>query len=627
MLHLLSAVATYVFFKEREPVDLPTVSTLLLVVPGVSITLKNYLQLGTGLTSTTACIQSFFAFYAVLLGCMMAYRLSSLHPLSRYPGPFLCKVTKLWIIWLAYRGKLHLYYKSLHDLYGPIVRIGPNDLSINEKKLIPFILGSRGMPKGPIWDARRNRQLGRDREYHAVIDVRDLNIHAQLRRRWNEAFSSEPLKDYHDILFGRVEQLCDHLEELCAEAPSGVATFDLAKWISFFAFDFMGDMAFGGGFELMRNQDSEGIWQGMEKGLTNQSIIQHALWVAVTFQSIPFFSSGMRQFARFAMDQARRRISAEVKRKDLFYHLYEARADPSDTSSYEAQLSAAVTDSTLIIIAGSDTSASVMSSVMSLLLRHPHTHRRLIDELESAFPNIDCDDRRIIEVEKLPKLHYLNAVINEAMRLLPPVPSSIQRGPPKGSGGKMLGDDIFIPEGTGVIVPPYCLHRDPRYFSPLPDSFIPERWLGGASASSSGASSGASCSATTCTSPSAPTSNSRPSSVDSLDGSGSQVSSSPTTTTFVDGEQYIFHTDREAFIPFSYGPANCAGKPLALLEVRYVIAHLVTRFDFLGTEKATWEDGLEDRFVFTKGPLHVGMQSRSRSSPGFVRPAHSQSTT
>jgi hypothetical protein len=53
-----------------------------------------------------------------------------------------------------------------------------------------------------------------------------------------------------------------------------------------------------------------------------------------------------------------------------------------------------------------------MSSVMSLLLRHPHAHRRLAEELEEAFPAIDCDDRRIIEVEKLQNLHYLNAVMS-----------------------------------------------------------------------------------------------------------------------------------------------------------------------------------------------------------------------
>ncbi|KAJ2936367.1 hypothetical protein H1R20_g726, partial [Candolleomyces eurysporus] len=124
MLHILSAVAVYVFFKEREPVDLPTILTLLVAVPSASITLKNYLNLVNPPLFGTSCLQSFFAFYLVLLSCMMAYRLSSFHPLYKYPGPLLCKVTKLWMTWLAYRGKLHLYYKSLHDIYGPIVRIG-----------------------------------------------------------------------------------------------------------------------------------------------------------------------------------------------------------------------------------------------------------------------------------------------------------------------------------------------------------------------------------------------------------------------------------------------------------------------------------------------------------------------
>ena len=38
-------------------------------------------------------------------------------------------------------------------------------------------------------------------------------------------------------------------------------------------------------------------------------------------------------------------------------------------------------------------------------------------------------------------------------------------------------DSSAIPEGTQIYVPPYSLHRDPRYFSPAPDAFKPERWL------------------------------------------------------------------------------------------------------------------------------------------------------
>lgn len=107
-------------------------------------------------------------FYLALTVSVCAYRLSPFHPLAKYPGPVMLKVTKLWGAWEGYQGKTHLYVKGLHDRYGPIVRIGeefsmffwhkqtkahtvlgPNELSTTVKGLIPQILGNQGMPKGP----------------------------------------------------------------------------------------------------------------------------------------------------------------------------------------------------------------------------------------------------------------------------------------------------------------------------------------------------------------------------------------------------------------------------------------------------------------------------------------------
>ena len=74
--------------------------------------------------------------------------------------------------WISFGGRTHIYYKGLHDKYGPIVRIGevlfdifnwkkkknvfnrlyvlgPNELSIVDVELIPFIFGPQGLPKGP----------------------------------------------------------------------------------------------------------------------------------------------------------------------------------------------------------------------------------------------------------------------------------------------------------------------------------------------------------------------------------------------------------------------------------------------------------------------------------------------
>jgi cytochrome P450 len=112
----------------------------------------------------------------------------------------------------------------------------------------------------------------------------------------------------------------------------------------------------------------------------------------------------------------------------------------------------------------------------------------------------------------------------------------------------------FLPEGNAITVPPWVLHRDPRYFSPHPDTFIPERWL-------------------------------------SDNGSGKYV------------------TSRDAFIPFSFGPQNCVGRPLAQMEMRYVLATLMWNFDMeFDTptyDPSSWERDMEDRFTLLKGSLRV----------------------
>ena len=63
-------------------------------------------------------------YYVTLALSIILYRLSPVHPLSGYPGPILCKLSKLSLMWVASTGKLHVYIRQLHDEYGPIVRTG-----------------------------------------------------------------------------------------------------------------------------------------------------------------------------------------------------------------------------------------------------------------------------------------------------------------------------------------------------------------------------------------------------------------------------------------------------------------------------------------------------------------------
>lgn len=170
---------------------------------------------------------------------------------------------------------------------------------------------------------------------------------------------------------------------------------------------------------------------------------------------------------------------------------------------------------------------------------------------------------------------------NEAMRLLPPVPSSIQRATSLElkTGSRIIGSKLvfayltsvlhiytycklwyyknfsYIPDNTAIYTPPYCFHRDPRNYSPLTDTFYPDRWLPGFSGI----------------------------------------------------------TNISAFIPFSIGPQVCAGKSLALVEMRMVEALLVQRFNMVlepSYDPSRWESDMEDWLVATKGRLPVIMTQR-----------------
>jgi hypothetical protein len=119
----------------------------------------------------------------------------------------------------------------------------------------------------------------------------------------------------------------------------------------------------------------------------------------------------------------------------------------------------------------------------------------------------------------------------------------------------------YIPEGTAARIHFWSVHRDARNFS-HPDTFWPERWL--------------------------------------------------IAEGLQDYHEKINHNPN-AWIPFSFGPCNCVGKNLAMLELRMLLCHLVQRLSIKlpkGCDPAQYERELDDRFVFTIGRLPVIVESR-----------------
>jgi cytochrome P450 len=104
-----------------------------------------------------------------------------------------------------------------------------------------------------------------------------------------------------------------------------------------------------------------------------------------------------------------------------------------------------------VVVAGSDTSSSALTHIFYHLAKEPHIAAKLREELAQTY-NLGSDT----EVRDLQDAKYLNGVINEALRLHPPVPSGLLRQtPPEGIvvGGK------FIPGGVTVSAPTWSMGR------------------------------------------------------------------------------------------------------------------------------------------------------------------------
>lgn len=107
--------------------------------------------------------------------------------------------------------------------------------------------------------------------------------------------------------------------------------------------------------------------------------------------------------------------------------------------------------SALLIVAGSETSATCLSGAIFYLLKNPPTLSRLVTEIRTSFP-----DGKEMSIQKLAKLPYLNAVLQEALRMYPPVPGILSRRMIPG-GGVING--YYIP--ANVSTPPPFLIPQP----------------------------------------------------------------------------------------------------------------------------------------------------------------------
>jgi cytochrome P450 len=129
-----------------------------------------------------------------------------------------------------------------------------------------------------------------------------------------------------------------------------------------------------------------------------------------------------------------------------------------------------VAEISIMMNAGSDTTAIAMNNAMYLLLSNPSCLSKLRTELDAVIESNEV----VVAYDKVRHLPYLRACLDEALRLLPPSTFGLPRRTPS-EGAPILGD--FVPGDTSVSISAWVAHRDEKVF-PEPEKYRPERWLG-----------------------------------------------------------------------------------------------------------------------------------------------------
>lgn len=125
---------------------------------------------------------------------------------------------------------------------------------------------------------------------------------------------------------------------------------------------------------------------------------------------------------------------------------------------------------------GTNGIATAIIFALYYLASNPNIRLTLRKELQDTFPDFTPGDAEFVPDPRIiSELPYLNAVVDESMRLGAPL-GSFPRITPK-NGAVIVGE--YIPEGTIVGIPAWAQMISPDNFYPEPLEFKPERWLPG----------------------------------------------------------------------------------------------------------------------------------------------------
>ena len=360
------------------------------------------------------------------------------HPLAKFPGPKLYAATSLFYSRMALRGKLPMEVRELHKKYGDVVRVSPDQLSITNPEAWKDIYGNRpGQPQRP----KDLRQVSVGPNSTPSILRADDQTHGRYRRSLSHGFSEGSLQKQEAIVKGYIDLLVQRLHEKLT-AGDGRASVDMVPWYNFTTFDIIGDLVFGESFGCLEESKYH-FWVRV--------LFSHfrlAVW-AQFFRRIPGGAHLMKWIVPKKV-QNEKNIQTQLTEAKVQSRIQKGSSRPDFLSNVLSlngtgkgmSVAELVSNSYVLIIAGSETTATLLSGVTYYMLTVPGVFDKLKTEIRSTFSS-----EEEITWSAVNQLKYTLAVLNEALRMYPPLPIAFPRVV-EGKGDFIC--DRWVPGGVSL---------------------------------------------------------------------------------------------------------------------------------------------------------------------------------
>jgi hypothetical protein len=328
--------------------------------------------------------------------------------------------------------------QKIHAQYGEVARTAPDELSFITPSAWRDIYGPG---KATVFKKDMKVYPRMVENVDSILTADNAN-HPRHRKLLNHAFSSRALREQEPLFKIYVDQLIQNLKARAAEDGSE-SVVDLVKFYNWTTFDIVGHLGFGEPFGCLKDKAYH-PWVAM--------IFEHikgGAYISASKRFPPLNHIFRRLIPKHLMakranqlaltkEKVERRIKTKTDQADFLSFILRQN---NEKGLNQAEIEV---DSSILIIAGSETTATTLSGTTYYLTRSPEVLSKLNTEIRSAFPTED--EINILSVQKL---RYLNACIEEGLRMFPPIPTGLARQLQGGGSGEYVSGH-FVPNGVSL---------------------------------------------------------------------------------------------------------------------------------------------------------------------------------